>query len=69
MDKNNNLTNIYKELSTQAIKNGYYLIPQSFYDKLINALDYQKTQNKTISESRNKWKKKYYDLKRSINKR
>lgn len=47
------LNDVYKKLSKQAQKNGYYLIPQSFYITLSNTIEYLRSQNKILSK-RNK---------------
>ena len=55
-----NIKEIYKKLSEQASKDGYYLIPKSFYERLSNTIEELRINLKTARESREKWKIRYY---------
>ena len=60
------LKKIYKKLSEQASKNGFYMIPKEFYTKLFNQIEQLRKDRDTARNSRDLWKSKYKELREEI---
>ncbi len=60
------LKKIYKKLSEQASKNGFYMIPKEFYAKLFNQIEQLRKDRDTARNSRDLWKSKYKELREEV---
>jgi len=56
MENINQLT--YKEMSAIADKNGFYLIPMAYYNRMFEEIYNLRNKLKETQKSRNKWKAK-----------
>ena len=55
-------TELLKQFTEIANKEGYVLIPKSYYERLFNGFDKLKRSIDSARESRDNWKKKYTHL-------
>lgn len=60
------LEQLYKELAAQASKDGYYLIPKTFYEKMFNALDEHKVEVKRVRDINEKLRGTIRELKEKL---
>ena len=60
------LKKIYKKLSEQASKNGFYMIPKEFYAKLFNQIEQLRKDRDTARNSRDLWRSKYKELREEV---
>jgi len=56
---------VYKELSKIAEENGFYLMPTSFYNKMMNVIEKLKREIIRARNSRDNWRIKYERMKNS----